>query len=108
MLAEANVSYSLLYELEQVNPEMPTTDVAIVVGANDTVNPDARDNPKSAIAGMPIIEVDRATQVIVLKRGQGKGFSGIENPLFFKPNTAMLYGDAKDSLTKLTNAVQQN
>lgn len=107
LLAEANVPYSLLYELEQVNPEMPTTDVAVVVGANDTVNPDARDNPKSAIAGMPIIEVDRATQVIVLKRGQGKGFSGIENPLFFKPNTAMLYGDAKDSLSKLTTAVQQ-
>ncbi|MDQ3064636.1 MAG: NAD(P)(+) transhydrogenase (Re/Si-specific) subunit beta, partial [Acidobacteriota bacterium] len=107
LLAEANVPYSLLYELEQVNPEMPTTDVAVVVGANDTVNPDARDNPKSAIAGMPIIEVDRATQVIVLKRGQGKGFSGIENPLFFKPNTAMLYGDAKDSLAKLATAVQQ-
>lgn len=107
LLAEANVPYSLLYELEQVNPEMPVTDVAVVVGANDTVNPDARDNPNSAIAGMPIIEVDRATQVIVLKRGQGKGFSGIENPLFFKPNTAMLYGDAKDSLAKLTAAVQQ-
>jgi len=107
LLAEANVPYSLLYELEQVNPEMPTTDVAVVVGANDTVNPDARDNPKSAIAGMPIIEVDRATQVIVLKRGQGKGFSGIENPLFFKPNTAMLYGDAKDSLSKLITAVGQ-
>jgi NAD(P) transhydrogenase subunit beta len=106
LLAEANVPYSLLYELEQINPEMPTTDVAVVVGANDTVNPDARDNPKSAIAGMPIIEVDRATQVVVLKRGQGRGFSGIENPLFFKPNTGMLYGDAKDSLTKLTAAVQ--
>lgn len=107
LLAEANVPYSLLYELEQVNPEMPTTDVAVVVGANDTVNPDARDNPKSAIAGMPIVEVDRANTVIVLKRGRGKGFSGIENPLFFKSNTAMLFGDAKDSLTKLAQAVQQ-
>jgi NAD(P) transhydrogenase subunit beta len=106
LLAEANVPYSLLYELEQINPEMGTTDVAVVVGANDTVNPDARDNPKSAIAGMPIIEVDRATQVVILKRGQGRGFSGIENPLFFKPNAAMLYGDAKDSLTKLAAAVQ--
>jgi NAD(P) transhydrogenase subunit beta len=105
LLAEANVPYSLLYELEQINPEMGTTDVAVVVGANDTVNPDARDNPKSAIAGMPIIEVDRATQVVVLKRGQGRGFSGIENPLFFKQNTGMLYGDAKDSLTKLAAAV---
>ena len=106
LLAEANVPYSLLYELEQINPEMPSTDVAVVVGANDTVNPDARDNPKSAIAGMPIIEVDRAAQVVILKRGQGRGFSGIENPLFFKPNAAMLYGDAKDSLTKLAAAVQ--
>jgi NAD(P) transhydrogenase subunit beta len=106
LLAEANVPYSLLYELEQINPEMPATDVAVVVGANDTVNPDARDNPKSAIAGMPIIEVDRAAQVVVLKRGQGRGFSGIENPLFFKQNTGMLYGDAKDSLTKLAAAVQ--
>jgi NAD(P) transhydrogenase subunit beta len=105
LLAEANVPYSLLYELEQINPEMPATDVAVVVGANDTVNPDARDNPKSAIAGMPIIEVDRAAQVVVLKRGQGRGFSGIENPLFFKQNTGMLYGDAKDSLTRLAAAV---
>lgn len=107
LLAEANVPYSSLYELEQVNPEMPATDVAVVVGANDTVNPDARDNPKSPIAGMPIVEVDRAGSVIVLKRGRGKGFSGIENPLFFKPNTAMLFGDAKDSLSKLASAVQQ-
>ena len=107
LLAEANVPYSSLYELEQVNPEMQATDVAVVIGANDTVNPDARDNPKSPIAGMPIIEVDRANSVIVLKRGKGKGFSGIENPLFFKPNTAMLFGDAKDSLSKLASAVQQ-
>ena len=107
LLAEANVPYSSLYELDQVNPEMQATDVAVVIGANDTVNPDARDNPKSPIAGMPIIEVDRANSVIVLKRGRGKGFSGIENPLFFKPNTAMLFGDAKDSLSKLASAVQQ-
>lgn len=107
LLAEANVPYSQLYELEQINPEMPATDVAVVVGANDVVNPDARDNPKSPIAGMPIIEVDRSTNVIVLKRGKGKGFSGLENPLFFKPNTGMLYGDAKASLTKLAQAVQQ-
>ena len=107
LLAEANVPYSQLYELEQINPEMPATDVAVVVGANDVVNPDARDNPKSPIAGMPIIEVDRSTNVVVLKRGKGKGFSGLENPLFFKPNTGMLYGDAKASLTKLAQAVQQ-
>lgn len=107
LLAEANVPYSALYELEQINPEMQSTDVSVVIGANDVVNPDARDNPKSPIAGMPIIEVDRSHTVIVLKRGKGKGFSGLENPLFFKPNTGMLYGDAKASLTKLAQAVQQ-
>jgi NAD(P) transhydrogenase subunit beta len=107
LLAEANVPYSSLYELEQINPDFPSTDVAIVIGANDVVNPDARDNPQSPIAGMPILEVDRAHSVIVLKRGKGKGFSGLENPLFFKANTGMLYGDAKTSLATLTQAVQQ-
>jgi H+-translocating NAD(P) transhydrogenase subunit beta len=106
LLAEANVPYSLLYELEQINPEFPSTDVAMVIGANDVVNPDARDNPSSPIAGMPILEVDRSKSVVVLKRGQGKGFSGLENPLFFKPVTGMLYGDAKDTLTRLVQAVQ--
>jgi NAD(P) transhydrogenase subunit beta len=106
LLAEANVPYSALYEMEQINPEFPTTDVAVVIGANDVVNPDARDNPKSIIAGMPILEVDRARSVIVLKRGQGRGFSGLENPLFFKDCTTMLYGDAKSSLSHLAQAVQ--
>ncbi len=107
LLAEANVPYSQLYELDQINPDMPTTDVAVVIGANDVVNPEARDNPKSAIAGMPIIEVDRAKSVIVLKRGRGKGFSGLENPLFFKPVTGLLFGDAKTSLTRLAAAVSE-
>jgi len=107
LLAEANVPYSLLYEMDQINPDLSQTDVAVVIGANDVVNPDARDNPKSPIAGMPIIEVDRAKSVVVLKRGNGKGFSGLENPLFFKPVTGMLYGDAKSSLTSLTQAVQE-
>ena len=106
LLAEANVPYSLLCELEAINPDFPSTDVAVIIGANDVVNPDARDNPASAIAGMPILEVDRAKSVIVLKRGQGKGFSGLENPLFSKPNTGMLYGDAKDSLMRLAEAVR--
>lgn len=106
LLAEANIPYDDLYELEQINPDMAATDVAVVIGANDVVNPDARDNPKSPIAGMPIIEVDKAVQVVVLKRGKGKGFAGIENPLFFKQNTGMLYGDAKASLSKLVQAVQ--
>jgi NAD(P) transhydrogenase subunit beta len=107
LLAEANVPYSSLYEMEQINPEMQQTDVAVVIGANDVVNPDARDNPKSLIAGMPIIEVDKAKSVVVLKRGKGKGFSGLENPLFFKSVTGMLYGDAKTSLTNLAQAVQK-
>jgi H+-translocating NAD(P) transhydrogenase subunit beta len=106
LLAEANVPYSSLYEMEQINPEFPSTDVVVVIGANDVVNPDARDNPTSLIAGMPILEVDRAKSVIVLKRGQGRGFSGLENPLFFKDCTHMLYGDAKGSLTQLAQAVQ--
>lgn len=108
LLAEANVPYSQLYELEQINPEMTATDVSVVIGANDVVNPDARDNPKSPIAGMPIIEVDKSQNVVVLKRGKGRGFSGLENPLFFKPNTGMLYGDAKASLTKLAQEVTQS
>ncbi len=108
LLAEANVPYSQLYELEQINADFPNTDVALVIGANDVVNPDARDNPQSAIAGMPILEVDRAKLAVVLKRGKGKGFSGIENPLFFKANTGMLYGDAKDSLTRLVQAVRES
>jgi NAD(P) transhydrogenase subunit beta len=107
LLAEANVPYSQLYELDHINPEFPTTEVVVVVGANDVVNPDARDNPQSPIAGMPILEVDRAKLVVVLKRGRGKGFSGLENPLFYKANCEMLYGDAKDSITRLTRAVHQ-
>jgi NAD(P) transhydrogenase subunit beta len=107
LLAEANVPYSTLYELEQINPEFASTDVVVVIGANDVVNPDARDNPTSPIAGMPILEVDHAKSVVVLKRGQGRGFSGLENPLFFKNVTGMLYGDAKDTLSRLIQAVQQ-
>jgi NAD(P) transhydrogenase subunit beta len=107
LLAEANVPYSELYELEQINPDFPSTDVAVIVGANDVVNPDARDNPGSPISGMPILEVDRAQLAIVLKRGKGRGFSGLENPLFFKEKTAMLYGDAKESLTRLVQAVHK-
>jgi H+-translocating NAD(P) transhydrogenase subunit beta len=107
LLAEANVPYAQLYELEYINPEFPSTDVAVVIGANDVVNPDARDNAKSPIAGMPILEVDKAKLVVVLKRGRGKGFSGLENPLFYMPNCEMLYGDAKDSITLLVQAVRK-
>lgn len=101
LLAEANVSYDLLVEPEDVNPIMETTDVCIVIGANDVVNPDAKENESSPIYGMPIIEVDRAKTVFVLKRSMAAGFAGIENPLFFKSNTRMLFGDAKESVSNL-------
>ncbi len=101
LLAEANVSYDLLVEPEDVNPIMETTDVCIVIGANDVVNPDAKENESSPIYGMPIIEVDRAKTVFVLKRSMAAGFAGIENPLFFKSNTRMLFGDAKESVSSL-------
>jgi NAD(P) transhydrogenase subunit beta len=107
LLAEANVPYSQLYELDHINPEFSSTDVAVVIGANDVVNTDARDNPSSPIAGMPILEVDKAKLVVVLKRGRGKGFSGLDNPLFYKANCEMLYGDAKDSIARLTQAVHE-
>ena len=95
LLAEANVPYEDLVELEDINPEMPQIDVALVIGANDTINPSARDNPKSAIAGMPIIEADRARTVMVMKRSLQAGFAGIDNPLYYKDNAQMLFGDAK-------------
>ena len=98
LLAEANVSYDLLVEMEDVNPTMEMVDVCVVIGANDVVNPAARDDSESPIYGMPIIEVDRARVVIVLKRSMAAGFAGIENPLFYKDNTRMLFGDAKSSL----------
>jgi NAD(P) transhydrogenase subunit beta len=98
LLAEANVDYELLKDLE-LNSEMAQTDVALIVGANDVVNPDARDNPSSAIFGMPIFDVDKCKTVMVCKRSLNPGFAGIENPLFFLPNTTMLFGDAKKMIT---------
>ena len=107
LLAEANVPYDELYEMDQINDDFANTDVAIVVGANDVTNPAARDDPKSPIYGMPILNVDQAKNILVLKRGRGAGFAGIENMLFHNPKTAMLFGDAKDSLTKLNAAVRE-
>jgi len=101
LLAEANVSYDVLLDLDDANALMDSIDVGIVIGANDVVNPDARDNANSPIYGMPIINIDGAKTVLVLKRSMNKGFAGIENPLFFKPNARMLFGDAKSSLQTL-------
>ena len=103
LLAEANVPYDQLIEPDDINPTMETTDVCIVIGANDVVNPAAREDPQSPIYGMPIINVDKAKTTFVLKRSMAPGFAGIENPLFFKTNTRMLFGDAKDSITTLVS-----
>ncbi len=101
LLAEAKVPYDIVLEMDEINDDFPSTDVAIIIGSNDIVNPAAQDDPNSPIAGMPVLEVWKAKQVFVSKRGQGTGYSGIENPLFFKDNTRMFYGDAKASLDKL-------
>ena len=101
LLAEARVPYDIVLEMDEINADFPDTDVAIVIGSNDIVNPAAQDDPNSPIAGMPVLEVWKAKQVFVSKRGQGTGYSGIENPLFYKENTRMFYGDAKDSVTSL-------
>ncbi|KEJ89386.1 NAD(P)(+) transhydrogenase (Re/Si-specific) subunit beta [Sulfitobacter donghicola] len=101
LLAEAKVPYDIVMEMDEINDDFPETDVAIVIGSNDIVNPAAQDDPNSPIAGMPVLECWKAKTVFVSKRGQGTGYSGIENPLFFKDNTRMFYGDAKESLDKL-------
>ena len=107
LLAEANVPYENLYEMDDVNPIMENIDVCIVIGANDVVNPAAREEEGSPIYGMPVINVDMAKTVIVLKRGMASGFAGIQNPLFFKPNTRMLFGDAKSSVQGLVSEFKQ-
>jgi NAD(P) transhydrogenase subunit beta len=107
LLAEANVPYPLLLDMDAANPEMDRADVAVVVGANDVVNPAAHNNPNSPIYGMPILDVNKAGQVIVMKRSMNPGFAGIDNELFYDPKTAMLFGDAKKSLTALIAEVRQ-
>jgi H+-translocating NAD(P) transhydrogenase subunit beta len=106
LLAEANVPYDQLYEMDEINPDFPQTDVALVIGANDVTNPAARNSPGSPIYGMPILDVDHAANVVVLKRSMNPGFAGIDNPLFRDPKTTMLFGDAKDSVAKLVGAVK--
>jgi NAD/NADP transhydrogenase beta subunit len=105
LLAEARVPYDIVLEMDEINGDFPETDVVIVIGSNDIVNPAALEDPNSPIAGMPVLEVWKAKQVFVSKRGQGTGYSGIENPLFFKENTRMFYGDAKASLDKLLSGM---
>ena len=105
LLAEAKVPYDYVLEMDEINNDFPNTDVVIVIGSNDIVNPAAQDDPNSPIAGMPVLEVWKARQVIVSKRGQGTGYSGIENPLFYKENTRMLYGDAKKSIDSLLSFI---
>ena len=107
LLAEANVSYDSLLEPKDVNPKMETIDIVIVIGANDVVNPSATEHPGSPIYGMPIIETHRAKTVVVLKRSMSSGFAGVQNPLFFKENTRMLFGDAKESIAKLVSEFKE-
>jgi NAD(P) transhydrogenase subunit beta len=106
LLAEANVPYTALKEMDEINPEFPQTDVSLVIGANDVVNPAARNEPGSPIYGMPILNVDQSHQIVVMKRSMATGFAGIDNPLFLDPKTAMLFGDAKDSVLKLVSGVK--
>jgi len=106
LLAEAGVDYDNILDLEEINPEFPTADVALVIGANDVVNPVARSNPESPIYGMPILDADKAQNVIVIKRGQGSGFSGIENHLFYADNTQMLYGDGQKAVSELIAGIK--
>jgi NAD(P) transhydrogenase subunit beta len=106
LLAEADVPYEQLVEMDQINPQFPETDVALVLGANDVVNPAAREDKGSPIYGMPILEVDKAQHVFVIKRSMNPGFAGIQNPLFFKDNTMMIFGDAKKVVIELNDAVK--
>jgi len=107
LLAEANVPYTQLYDMEDINPQFEQADVALVIGANDVVNPAARSDVNSPIYGMPILEVDRAKQTIVIKRGMSTGFAGVDNELFYKEKTTMLFGGAKDMVSKLVSEVKQ-
>ena len=106
LLAEANVPYDIVMEMDEINGDLPATDVAIVIGANDIVNPAAEDDPSSPIAGMPVLQVWKSKLVVVNKRSRGAGYAGIDNPLFYKPNTKMLFGDAKSAIEKLVAALK--
>lgn len=106
LLAEANVPYTQLYDMEDINPQLEQADVALVIGANDVVNPAARSDTNSPIYGMPILEVDKAKHTIVIKRGMSTGFAGVDNDLFYKEKTMMLFGSARDVVAKLVSEVK--
>src|SRR3954454_17080669 len=105
LLAEAKVPYDIVLEMDEINDDMPQTDVVLVIGANDTVNPAALDDPASPIAGMPVLHVWEARNVVVFKRSMATGYAGVQNPLFFRPNTSMLFGDAKQRVEDILQAL---
>ena len=106
LLAEANVSYDIVKEMDEINDDFPKTDVVMVIGANDIVNPSAQTDASSPIYGMPVLEVWKAAKVVMLKRGMSAGYAGVDNPLVYNDNTLMLFGDAEQSVTKLLSALQ--
>jgi NAD(P) transhydrogenase subunit beta len=106
LLAEANVSYDIVKEMDEVNEDFPSTDVVMVIGANDIVNPSAQDEPSSPIYGMPVLEVWKAARVVMLKRGMAAGYAGVDNPICYNDNTLMLFGDARQSVSKLLTALR--
>jgi NAD(P) transhydrogenase subunit beta len=105
LLAEARVPYDIVLEMDEIQDDLPKTDMVMIIGANDIVNPSAIDDPNSPIAGMPVIKAWKATEVVVLKRSMASGYAGIENPLFFKENTRMLFGDARSSIEALNSYI---
>ena len=108
LLAEANIPYDKLYDLDDINDSFGTTDVSVVIGANDVINPAARDTPSSPLYGMPILNVDKSRSVVVLKRSMSPGFAGVDNDLFYMDNTMMFFRDAKDGLNEIISEVKDN
>ena len=106
LLAEASVSYDIVKEMDEINEDFPSTDVVMVIGANDIVNPSAEDDPGSPIYGMPVLQVWKAARVVMLKRGMAAGYAGVDNPLVYNDNTLMLFGDARQSVNKLLTALR--